>query len=83
MFIDIKREMSWNDIKENSWAGAVPVCEEIEKQGKEDEAMSLIAKVFCDEIPDEWEVNEFIWRNIAKKLHLYEEDEEDKHWTIY
>lgn len=55
------------------------MCEEIEKQGKEDEAMSLIAKVFCDEVPDEWEVNEFIWHNIAKKLHLYDEDEEDKY----
>ena len=83
MFIDIKREMSWNDIKESSWAGAVHVCEEIEKQGKEDEAMSLIAKVFCDEIPDETEVNMFIWHNIAKMLHLYDEDEEDKYWTIY
>lgn len=79
MFIDITREMSWNDIKENSWAGAVPVCEEIEKQGKEDEAMSLIAEVFCGEAPYENEVNDFIWHDIAKMLHLYEEDEEDKY----
>ena len=45
--------MNWNDLKENSWAGAVPVLEEIEKQGREDEAMTLIEETFYDEVPDE------------------------------
>lgn len=73
----IKKEMDWNAIKENSWAGAVPVCEEVEKQGREDEAMSLIEEVFYDEIPDETQVNDFIWFDLADMLHLYDEEEEE------
>ncbi len=72
----IKREMNWNDIKENSWSGAVPVCEEIEKQGREDEAMSLIAEVFYSEVPDETLVNDFIQFYLADMLHLYDDDED-------
>ena len=78
MVIDIKKEMKWNDIKENSWSGAVPVCEEIEKQGREDEAMSLISDVFYGEVPDETQVNDFIWFDLADMLHLYDYDEEEE-----
>lgn len=73
----IKTEMDWNDIKENSWAGAGPVCEEVKKQGREDEAMSLIEEVFYGEIPDETQVNDFIWFDLADMLHLYDEEEEE------
>ena len=76
----IKRYVEWNDIKENAWDGAVQVIEEIEKQGREDEAMSLIEEVFYDEVPDETDVNDFIWFDIEDMLHLYDEedDEEDE-----
>lgn len=73
----IKKEMDWNDIKENAWAGAVQVMEEIEKQGREDEAMTLIEDVFYDEVPDETQVNDLIWFDLADMLHLYEEEDED------
>ena len=74
----IKKYMDWNDIKENSWAGAVQVIEEIEKQGREEEAMSLISEVFYDEVPDETQVNDFIWFDLADMMNLYDdEDDED------
>lgn len=73
----IKKEMDWNDIKENAWAGAVQVMEEIEKQGREDEAMTLIEDAFYDEVPDETQVNDLIWFDLADMLHLYEEEDED------
>ena len=74
----IKKEMNWNDIKENSWSGAVQVIEEIENQGREDEAMNLIEEMFYDEVPDETDVNDFICFNIEDMLHLYEEEDEDE-----
>lgn len=73
----IKKEMNWYDIKENAWAGAVSVIEDIEAQGREDEAMSLIEEVFYDEVPSETDVNDFIWFDLADMLHLYEEEDED------
>lgn len=77
----IKREFDWNDLKENSWAGAVQVLEEVEKQGREDEAMSLIAEVFCDEIPDETQVNDYIcdylWVDLEDDMNLYGDEEEE------
>lgn len=73
----IKRFMDWNDIKENAWAGAMSVIEEIEKQGREDEAMSLIEEVFRYEVPDETAVNDFIWFDIEDMMKLYDEDEEE------
>ena len=74
----IKRYMDWDAIKENAWAGAVPVCEEIEKQGREDEAMNLIEEVFYDEVPDETAVNDFIWFDIENMMNLYEDEEDDE-----
>lgn len=76
MYIDIKKEMNWNDIKENSWAGAVSVLEEIEKQGREDEAMALIEEVF-DDVPYETQVNDFIRFNLADMMKLYEDEEDE------
>ena len=73
----IQKEIGWNDIKENAWAGAVQVIEEIEKQGREDEAMTLIEDMFYDDIPDETSVNDFIWFDLADILHLYDEDDDE------
>ena len=73
----IKKYVEWNDIKENAWAGAAPVCEEIENQGREEEAMSLIEGVFYDGVPDETDVNDFIWFDLADMMNLYDEDEEE------
>ena len=73
----IKKYMEWNDIKENSWAGAVQVIAEIEKQGREDEAMNLIEEVFYDEVPDETAVNDLIWFDLADMMQLYDEDDDE------
>ena len=74
----IKRYVEWNDIKENAWAGAAPVCEEIEKQGREEEAMDIIESVFCEGVPDETDVNDLLWFDLADMMKLYDEDEDDE-----
>ena len=74
----IKKYMEWIDIKENAWAGAVQVIAEIENQGREDEAMNLIEKMFCDELPDETAVNDFIWFDIEGMMNLYDDEDDDE-----
>lgn len=56
----IKKDFSFNDLKENSWSGAIATLEEIEKNGKEEELMELLEEIFTD-IPTETEVNDFLW----------------------
>ena len=74
----IKREMDWDDIKENAWAGAVQVIEDIEAQGREDEAMTLIEETFFNEVPDETQVNDFIWFDLDDMMALYDDEEEEE-----
>ena len=57
----IKSEIiSFEDLKKNSWSGAVDTLNRIEELELEDEFMQILEEVFCDEIPTETEVNDFI-----------------------
>ena len=49
------------ELYNNSWSGAIPVLDEIEKQGRENEAMDIIENIFADDTPTETAVNDFIW----------------------
>ena len=71
----IKKEYDFIDLLNNSWSGAVTVLNEIEKQEREDEAMQIIEEIFCDEIPTDTAVNDFIWFELADIMGLYNEDE--------
>lgn len=57
----IKKEYDFNDLKRNSWSGAIATLKIIEKNNKEEELMQLLEDVFCDNIPSETEVNDFLW----------------------
>ena len=57
----IKKEYDFNDLKRNSWSGAVQTLNTIEEHNKEEELMQLLEDVFCDNIPSETEVNDFLW----------------------
>lgn len=57
----VKKEYDFNELEKNSWSGAIATLEIIEKNKKEDELMQLLEDVFCDNIPDETEVNDFLW----------------------
>ena len=72
MYICVERAMNWEDIKENEWAGAVPVLEEIEKQGREEEAMITMAAHFAEDEPGEVQLHDFIRYELADMMHLYD-----------
>ena len=71
----------WRDYKENAWGGARNTLDNIEKQGREEEAMVIIEDYFSKDvfgrIPSETEVNDFIWFNLTDIMHLYDEDDEE------
>ena len=60
----IKKEItSFEELKENSWSGAIDTLNRIEELGLEDEFMAVLKEYFdnIEEIPNETEVNDFIW----------------------
>ena len=82
----IKSEIiSFEDLKKNSWSGAVDTLNRIEELELENEFMQILEDAFCDEIPTETDVNDFIWfeTDIINDMlgrntdDLFEEEEEN------
>ena len=69
---------------ENSWSGAVATLKEVQKQNREAEAMEHIEE-FCTMMqdstgapPEDVQVNDFIWFELADIMDLYHEHERDE-----
>ena len=71
----VKKEI-WNfdSITAMTWSGAVQVCQEIIRQGREKEAMCIIEDAFFEEIPTETQLNDFIWFELGDIMHIWDED---------
>lgn len=59
--MEIKMYMSFDNLKEHCWSGAIRNLEEIEEAGLEDELMFHLEEVFCDETPTITQVNDYLW----------------------
>ena len=60
------------------WSGAVDTIADIQNANKETEFMNFLEMVFCDEVPTDTEVNDFIWHDrdyIYENLGLTENGE--------
>ena len=85
MKVTVERD-GWHDYKENAWGGALNTLDDIEKRGREEEAMIILEDYFSEDvferIPSETEVNDFIWFNLSDIMHLYdnEDDGEDEEY---
>ena len=76
-----KKEIDFEDLRNICWCGAIDTLNTIEENGKEEELMNYLEEVFCDEIPTETEVNDFLWfesETIFDALGITEDEEEDK-----
>ena len=51
------------------WSGAVDTITDIQNANKEDEFMNFLEAVFCDEVPTDTAVNDFIW---FERDYIYE-----------
>jgi hypothetical protein len=72
----IKKDYDFNDLKTNSWSGAINTLETIEENEKEEELMQLLELTFED-VPTETEVNDFLWFDddfIFEELGIKEEE---------
>ena len=58
--ISVKKELSFEDLKDECWSGAIDTLQKIEEEGKEDELIKLLLDIFAD-IPTETEINDFLW----------------------
>ena len=71
----------WYDYKESAWGGALNALDDIEKRGREEEAMIIVEEYMSEDvlgyIPSETEVNDFIWFNLSDIMHLYDEDDDE------
>ena len=75
----IKQEYDYNDLKENSWSGAVNTLRRIEEANKEEELMNFLEDIFYENIPSDTEVNDLLWfepEMIYESLGITEEDED-------
>ena len=75
----IKKEIYFGDLQDMCWSGAIDTLNTIEENGKEDELIGLLEDVFCDEIPTDTEVNDFLRFDTATIFHVLDisEDEEE------
>lgn len=74
--MEIKKDYDFEDLKRNSWSGAINTLEKIEENEKEKELMQLLEYTFED-VPSETEVNDFLWFDndfIFEELGIKEEE---------
>lgn len=74
--MEIKKDYNFDDLKENSWSGAIDTLKTIEENEKEEELMQLLELTF-ENVPTETEVNDFLWFDddfIFKELGIEEEE---------
>ena len=68
--MEIRKEINdFNELADMVWSGAVDTIADIQNANKEDEFMNFLEMVFCDEIPTDTAVNDFIW---FERDYIYE-----------
>ncbi len=80
--ITVKTELSFSDLQNQCWSGAVDTLNTIEENDKEDELMSLLDELFADDDNCSLTtINDFLWFDdeyIFECLGISDEDEEDE-----
>ena len=68
--MEIRKEINdFYALADMVWSGAVDTIADIQNANKEDEFMNFLEEVFCDEVPTDTEVNDFIW---FERDYIYE-----------
>ena len=68
--MEIRREINdFYALADMVWSGAVDTIADIQNANKEDEFMNFLEAVFCDEVPTDTAVNDFIW---FERDYIYE-----------
>lgn len=68
--MEIRKEINgFNELADMVWSGATDTIADIQNANKEDEFMNFLEMVFCDEVPTDTAVNDFIW---FERDYIYE-----------
>ena len=68
--MEIRKEINgFYELADMVWSGAVDTIADIQNANKEDEFMNFLEAVFCNEVPTDTEVNDFIW---FERDYIYE-----------
>ena len=68
--MEIRKEINdFYALADMVWSGATDTIADIQNANKEDEFMNFLEAVFCDEVPTDTEVNDFIWHD---RDYIYE-----------
>ncbi|MFW5669331.1 MAG: hypothetical protein ACOCM4_08825 [Acetivibrio ethanolgignens] len=68
--MEIRKEINdFYALADMVWSGAVDTIADIQNANKEDEFMNFLEMVFCDEVPTDTAVNDFIW---FERDYIYE-----------
>ena len=77
--MEIRKEINdFYALADMVWSGATDTIADIQNANKEDEFMNFLEDVFCDEVPTDTAVNDFIWHDrdcIYENLGLTEDGE--------
>ena len=78
----VKTEIStWFELCVMVWSGAKDTLREIEKQGREEEALDILEEIFNPDfwgsIPTDTDINDYIWFDLADHMNLYGDEEEE------
>ena len=68
--MEIRKEINdFYALADMVWSGATDTIADIQNANKEDEFMNFLEAVFCDEVPTDTMVNDFIWHD---RNYIYE-----------
>ena len=68
--MEIRKEINeFYELADMVWSGAVDTIVDIQNANKEDEFMDFLEMVFCDDVPTDTNVNDFIW---FERNYIYE-----------
>lgn len=68
--MEIKKEINgFYELADMVWSGAVDTIADIQNANKENEFMDFLEMVFCDDVPTDTNVNDFIW---FERDYIYE-----------
>lgn len=68
--MEIRKEINgFYELADMVWSGAVDTIADIQNANKENEFMDFLEMIFCDDVPTDTEVNDFIW---FERDYIYE-----------
>lgn len=73
----VEEVVSFDEVMNNAWSGAVDVCKEICRQHRTEEAMEILEAYLGDDYVTATAINDFVWFELADIMNLYGDNKED------